>query len=111
MPITLNFHLDKNVSNAIGISLRRYGINVTTITEAGLLGKPEELHVEFAMTEGRVIFTQNADFLRINQAGSPHNGIIYCHKNSRYIGEFLISLVRIWEYLELDDLRGRVEFI
>ena len=63
------------------------------------------------MAEGRVIFTQDADFLRINQAGLPHNGIIYCHKNSRSIGEFVRSLVMIWEYLELDDMTGRVEFI
>ncbi|MEZ2228295.1 MAG: DUF5615 family PIN-like protein [Microcoleus sp.] len=111
MSRTIKFHLDENVSNAIAIGLRRYEINVTTTTEAGLLGKPDELNVEFAMVEGRVIFTQDADFLRINQAGLPHNGIIYCQKNSRSIGEILRSLVLIWEYLELDDLIGRVEFI
>ncbi|NJL68061.1 MAG: DUF5615 family PIN-like protein [Oscillatoriales cyanobacterium RU_3_3] len=111
MSRSLKLHLDENVSNAIAIGLRRYEINVTTATEAGLLGKLDELHVEFAMVEGRVIFTQDADFLRINRAGLPHKGIIYCHKNSRSIGEIWRSLVMIWEYLELDDVTGRVEFI
>jgi predicted nuclease of predicted toxin-antitoxin system len=105
------FHLDENVSNAIAESLRRRGIDVTTTPSAGLMGCSDEEQIDFALEQNRVIFTQDTDFLRLNQAGFTHNGIVYCQQNSRSIGEIVRSLILIWEYLEPEEMRGRVEFI
>lgn len=75
------------------------------------MGRPDEQHVIFAIQQKRVIFTQDADFLRLDNAGISHNGIVYCRPNSRSIGQIVRRLTLVWEYLDLEDMRGRVEFI
>ena len=107
----IRFHLDENVSNAIAESLRRRGIDVTTTPSALLIGFSDEEQIAFALEQDRVIFTQDTDFLRLNQEGVTHNGIVYCHKNSRSIGEIVRGLILIWEYVEPFEMHGRVEFI
>ena len=107
----IRFHLDENVSNAIAEGLRRRGIDVTTTPEERLMGVSDEEQIAFALRQNRVVFTQDTDFLRLNQAGISHNGIIYCHKNSRSIGEIVRGLILIWEYVEAQEICGKVEFI
>jgi hypothetical protein len=111
MPRTIRFHLDENVTRAVAEGLRRRGVDVTTTPEAGLLGAIDEDQAAYALAEGRVIFTQDRDFLSINAAGVPHAGIAYCPKDSRSIGEIIDGLVLIWEIIEPDEIRGRVEFL
>jgi predicted nuclease of predicted toxin-antitoxin system len=111
MPKTIRFHLDENCTKAIAVGLRRHGIEVTTTPEVGLLGATDEEQAAFARLEGRVIFTQDRDFLRIHAAGVPHAGIAYCEKDTRSIGEVIAALVLGWEVYEPDEMRGRVEYI
>ncbi len=100
MPRTIRFHLDENCTKAIAVGLRRHAIDVTTTPEAGLLGAIDEEHATYSLTQGRVIFTQDRDFLRIHAASVPHAGIAYCEKDTRSIGEILAALVLIWEIYE-----------
>ena len=111
MPRTICFHLDENCAGAIAAGLRRHGINVTTTAEAGLLGALDPEHVAFALPLGRVIFTQDGDFLGIHGSGTPHPGIAYCPKDSRTIGEIIDSFVLIWELYEPEEMINQVEFI
>jgi hypothetical protein len=111
MPETIRFHLDENVSQAIAEGLRRRGIDVTTTPEVGLMAATDEAQVEFAQQQGRVIFTQDADFLRLHQAGVFHSGITYCVQGSRSVGEIIRGLVLIWELLEPEEMMGKVEFL
>jgi predicted nuclease of predicted toxin-antitoxin system len=111
MPRTIRFHLDENCDPAIASGLRRRGVDVTTTVEAGLLHAADEAHISFARTQVRVIFTQDCDFLRLHAAGIPHLGIAYCRQQSRTVGDIIEGLVLIWELLEPDEIRGRVEFL
>lgn len=111
MPRTIRFHLDENCTRAIAEGLRRHGIDVTTTPEVGLIGATDEGQVAHARATGRVIFTQDEDFLGLHRAGGPHPGIAYCPKESRSTGEIVRSLVDIWEYLEPAEIVGRVEFL
>src|SRR5262249_32511986 len=111
MPRTIRFHLDEHVDPAIAAGLRRHGIDVTTTADAGLLHAPDEDHVAYGIAHGRVLFTQDKDFLRIHAAGVPHAGITYCRQNTRTIGEIIDFLVLIWEVLEPHEMENRVEFI
>ncbi len=63
----LRFHLDEHIDTAIADGLRRRGIDVTTTAEAGLRGAGDEAHVAFALSEGRVLVTNDADFLRLHR--------------------------------------------
>lgn len=82
---TIRFHLDENVSIAVANALRRRGIDVTTTPEEGLIAASDEVQLEFALSQGRVIFTQDADFLRLHETRVTHVGIAYCNQSSRSI--------------------------
>ena len=68
MPRTIRFHLDENCDPKIAVGLRKYGIDVTTTVDAGLLHALDEDQIAYAHPEDRVIFTQDADFLRLDAA-------------------------------------------
>jgi predicted nuclease of predicted toxin-antitoxin system len=91
----VRFHLDEHVSGHIAAGLRRRNIDVTTAISAGLCGATDIAHVEFASSSGRVMVTQDNDFLRLHALGVTHAGIAYCQQQSISIGEML----------------GRVEFL
>ena len=40
-----------------------------------------------------------------------HKGIVYGQQNSCSIGEIVRSLILIWEYLQSEDMYGKIEFI
>ncbi len=58
----IKFHLDENVTNAIAEGLRRRGIDVTTTPEQSLIGISDEAQLQFALSQNRIIFTQDTDF-------------------------------------------------
>ena len=107
----VRFHLDESVESAIADGLRRRNIDVTTTPEAGLLGASDEEQVAFALVQGRVIFTHDADFLRIHRRGAEHAGIVYCHQGRRTIGEIVLALVKVWEFQTDQSMYRHVEFI
>ena len=75
--MSIRFYADEHVSRAVIRGLRQRGLNVTTVSEADLLGASDVEHLEWAESEGRVIFTQDTDFLRLHDAGYSHAGIAY----------------------------------
>jgi len=107
----MRFHLDEHVAYAIAAGLRRRGIDVTTASDAGLLEAPDEQHLAFALQEGRVIVTQDSDFLRIHARGDAHPGIVYAAQGSRTIGEILRSLALMHDCLEEGEMHGRIEYL
>jgi predicted nuclease of predicted toxin-antitoxin system len=111
MPRTIRFHLDENCAKAIAGGLRRRGIDVTTTPEAGLEGAIDEHQAAYGLAEGRTLFTQDQDFLRLGAAGVPHAGIVYCVKDTKSIGEIIQLLVLIWEVYEPEEMAGRVEYL
>src|SRR5438045_765221 len=111
MPRTIRFHLDEHVPHAVAEALRRLGIDVTTSTDAGLLGADDLEHFSFGFPEVRVIFTEDDDFLALAAQGMAHAGLAYCRQNTRSIGQIARGLELIWEIYEPDEMRNRVEFI
>ena len=73
----IKFYTDEHVGRAVVQGLRQRGADVLTAVEAGLLGATDVEHLSLAWAEGRVIITQNDDFLRLHAARFEHAGIIY----------------------------------
>ena len=107
----IKFHLDENVSNAIALGLRRRGIDVTTTTEVKLIGVSDLEQMNFALSENRVIFTHDDDFIVLHSCSINHAGIIYCSQQKHSIGEILRKLILIWEVLESEDMKKQLEFL
>ena len=106
----MRFHLDEHIDSALAEALRRRQIDVTTTVEAGLQGAPDLAHVDFARRAGRVIVTHDDDFLKLASRGVEHGGIIYCHQQSRGIGEMIEFLVLIDACMNEQDMLNHVEF-
>jgi predicted nuclease of predicted toxin-antitoxin system len=63
--MAIRFHLDENVSGAVAIALDRRGVDATTAVDAGLLGADDEENLRFALSQGRVVVTDDDDFTRL----------------------------------------------
>lgn len=111
MPRTIQFHLDENCHRAVAEGRRRRGVDVTTTPEAGLLSATDQEQVAYGLAQSRVLVTHDRDFLRLHAAGVPQAGLVYCDKDTKSIGEMIQALVLIWEVLELDEMRNRIEFL
>src|SRR5438309_316423 len=100
MPRTIRFHLDEHVPYGVADGLRRLGIDVTTTADASLLGAQDADQIAHGLTQGRVIFTEDDDFLVLAAAGVKHAGLAYCHQATRSIGQIIRALELIWEFYE-----------
>ena len=106
----IKFYTDEHVSKAVVMGLRRRGVDVLTVPEAGTLGASDEEHLRRAREEGRVIFSQDDDFLRLAAMGADHAGIVYANQKSA-IGEIISGLMLIHWVLEADEMIGHVKYL
>ena len=111
MPKTIHFHLDENVDPRIASGLRIHGVDVTTTPEAGLLSADDLAQLAYIVREGRVMVTQDPDFLRLHAAGHPHPGMAFYSSGTRSIGQVIRGLRLIWELLEPDEMVNRIEYL
>lgn len=111
MARTIRFHLDENCDPRIAAGLALHGVDVTTTSEAGLLHVSDEAQLAYALAQGRVIVTQDTDFLRLAAAGQPTLGIAFYPDQGRSIGQVIRVLLLIWEVYEAEEMRDRVEFL
>lgn len=107
----IRFQLDEHAAHAIAHGLRREGIDVITSTDAGLLGAPDTVQLAHAHASGRVMFTQDRDFLRLNRRSVEHHGIAFCEQGSRSIGQIVAGLRRIHRTLTPEEMVGQLQYI
>lgn len=109
MPREVKFYTDEHVSKAVIKGLRQRGADVLTVPEAGLMGASDLEHLERAAQEGRVLFTQDDDFLRLATTHS-HAGIVYARQQTP-IGEVIRGLMLIHQVLSAEEMQGQIEFL
>ena len=66
---SVRYYVDEHVGNAVVQGLRQRGVDILTVVEAGMLSTTDEAQLAFALNAGRVIFTQDGDFLRLAASG------------------------------------------
>jgi hypothetical protein len=103
----IKFYTDEHVKTAVVLGLRGKGIDVLTTKEAGMLGGSDEAHLELATRLGRVLFTEDSDFIALHNRGLQHAGIAYAQRMS--IGDIVFGLTLIWEVLEDYEMLGKLE--
>lgn len=107
----LAFHLDEHMDHAIASGLRSRGIDVTTTTDAGLLGANDAEHLAFARAPQRVIVTSDPDYLAFASQSTEHAGIAFVPRGSRAIGYIVRQLCLLNDCLEPAEMAGKVEFL
>jgi hypothetical protein len=106
----IKYYTDEHVSKAVINGLRQRGLDVETTTEAGLLRAMDLEHLIYARDTGRVIFSQDDDFLRLHAQGHDHWGIVYASQRMA-IGDLIRGLSLISQVLTSEDMENHVEFI
>jgi hypothetical protein len=79
LPNLLKIYVDEGVSIAITEGLKRRGVTAFSAKGLGKLGLTDEEQLETARKNQAVIFTHDADFIRI-ATNKKHLGIIYVHQ-------------------------------
>jgi hypothetical protein len=110
VPEQIRFYMDEHVPTAVTQGLRRRGVDVLTVQDAGLCSATDEEHLAFALSQGRVVFTQDADFLRLHVAGAHHAGIVYAPQQTP-VGAAIRGLMLVVEVLDPDDMIDHLEFV
>ena len=108
--MAIKFYCDEHIRPAIAKALRNRGVDILTAQEAGMLGVPDEKHLQFAVSQKRAIFTQDTDFLRLHKMGIAHHGIIYA-RQSKPIGEIIQGLILIYQLAGEEEMENQVEFL
>jgi predicted nuclease of predicted toxin-antitoxin system len=84
--------------------------DVTTTFEAGLAAALDVEHLGYAFLAGRVMITQDTDFLRLHAEGAVHSGIAFLHQGEK-TGYMLRMLVLLFELVTAEEMAGRLEFL
>lgn len=113
--MSVAFYMDQHVHNAITRGLRRRGIDVLRVQDDGHDRADDDVILQRAMTLGRVVFTQDDDFLahaNFRQTnGIPFAGVVYAKQNVVSIGQCVKDLEIIARVYDPDDMLNRVEYL
>ncbi len=113
--MSLCFYLDHHVPMAIAAGLRQRQIDVLTAQEDGRADWDDHQLLERAFELGRVVFTQDRDFLVLaadwQRQRRAFAGMVYGHQLRVTIGGAVQDLALIATLISPDDMRNRVEFL
>ena len=111
MPNSL--YMDVHVPAAITAGLRQRGFDVLTCQDDGTTQLTDDEVLLRATRLGRVLFTQDEDFLEIvarwHATKKPFFAVIYCHQLAAGIGKIINDIALISEVLHAEELgRGAI---
>ena len=106
MAAPARFLTDEHVAHAVVSGLRQRGIDVVSVSEANLIGATDEVLLERARSERRVIVTHDSDFLRLHAKGLSHAGLVYARREQS-IGDLIRGLVLIAQVLGPEEMVGQ----
>jgi predicted nuclease of predicted toxin-antitoxin system len=106
----LRIYFDESANVAIAEGLKRRGIFSITAKDLGKLGLSDEEQLETAVSNKAVIFTHDADFLRI-ASKMNHFGIIYVNRKKLSIGDCVRKLKVIAETRSQEQMCNKVIFL
>jgi hypothetical protein len=110
----LSGYADEHVKAAIVEGLRRRAMDLVTAQDRGHRQTDDEKLLEAATVEGRLLLTNDTDFLRIHSdwmaSGRNHSGIVFWPQ-PRPIGEVIR---RVWHYALVtspQDAANAIKFV
>ena len=113
--MSLGLYMDHHVPAAITRGLRQRDIDVLTSEEDRTTDWDDERLLERATRLGRIVFTQDDDFLAIGHqwqnSGREFGGIAYAHQLRITVGQAINDLELIAKIMTADEMRNRIEFL
>lgn len=113
--MSVPLYMDVHVKSAITNGLRQRGIPVLTAQEDGQDQTPDARLLERATELGRLLFTQDDDFLLIardwQSSGRPFAGVVYAHQLGITVGQAILQLQLVCEAMTGDEVRDTILFL
>lgn len=112
--MTLRLYADECVDARIVAGLRRRGVDIMTAADEGLLGANDETHLDRASAVGRVVVSNDQDFLRLAhqlaEGGAGHPGLLFILPRTP-IGDAVRSIALVSQAKTPEDLQNWIEWI
>lgn len=81
-----------------------------SVPEAGTDHELDEFQIQYATEQGRVLFTQDKDFLSIAASGIEHSGVVYGSQKFS-IGHTIRGLADVHREFSAEDLHNLVKYL
>ena len=111
----IKIYADENVNGAIVSGLRRRGVEIQSMHEAGNLGITDEEQLLYAAAQNACSFTHDDDLLTIadhwQKIGKEHFGIIFVHQEKLSVGEIISRIKLIVDILSSEEMKNHIEFL
>ncbi|MEO8498229.1 MAG: DUF5615 family PIN-like protein [Planctomycetota bacterium] len=95
----LNGYADEHVSNAIIRSLRARDMDVVSVTERGGQGTADDVLLDAALADERIMLTCDTDFLRLAgerwAAGVEFAPIVFWPQQHRTVGQIVRTVIQL----------------
>jgi len=106
----IKLYLDEHIPRAVAEGLRRRGLDVLTVQDAGRSGLTDTDQLIFAHAEQRVLITMDSDFLILASRRLAHAGIAYANP-TRSVGELIRAVILLCDVLTPAEMVNQVEFL
>lgn len=111
----IRLYMDVHVHGAITQALRDRGVDVLTAQEDGAAKFLDPDLLDRAGDLGRLLFTQDKDFLRIaterQRHGELFGGVCYAAQSNAMIGDYIADLELMATASELEEYINRVVYL
>lgn len=111
----LKGYADENVSHAIIRSLRARGMDVASVTERGAQGRADEVLLDEALSEERIMLTCDTDFLRLaaerHASGIEFGPLVFWPQQQRSIGKVVRAVIQVATNHTYAEACSRVFFL
>lgn len=113
----VRYFTDEHISNAVIAGLRRRGIDVLTVTEAGRRTFPDDEQLRYATSLGRTIVTHDEDYLQLaadfEQRGETYAGVAFADYDKFFqnVGGLIQSLLIVHGVYTATDMLNHVEYL
>ena len=113
--MSIPVYMDVHVKLTVTQGLRLRGIDVLTAQDDERAERPDEELLERATLLGRMIFTQDEDFLAIatdwQESGRPFFGVAYSHQMSITVGQAVTQLEMVCKVMTAHELRNTILYL
>lgn len=113
----IKIYLDEDAQDSDFVTALLFrNVDVLTSGAARMNGSGDLEQLEFAIGQGRVLFSYNAgDFSALHieylQTGKEHAGIVLAHQRQYGIGEQMRRLLHLTSVLTAEEMQSRLEFL
>ena len=107
----IRLYFDENMPEAVATQLANQGIDVMTTQKAKRCGASDPDQLRFATSLGRVICSQDKDFLELAKTDPVHCGIAFIRFKSTEIGVMLRALTVLHRNESAESMQNRLVYL